>query len=61
MRAETVDRTVCRIIVRIRVCCGHDSYGDFGLRRNMVEMDKIEMRLVLLDRYIVFLGSPTTH
>jgi len=49
MRAETIDRTVYRIIVRMRVCCGHDSYRDIGQRRNMVEMDKIEMRLVVLD------------
>ena len=28
---------------------GHDCYRDFGWRRNMVGMDKIEMIFVLLD------------
>ena len=29
MRAETIDHTVYKIIVRMRVYCGHDSQGTF--------------------------------
>lgn len=38
MRAETIDRTVYRIIIRMRVCCGYDIQLDFGQSRDMMEV-----------------------